>query len=36
MGSSVVVLVRKGIIPPERIAVSAPSPVLYGSRLVSD
>jgi phosphatidylserine decarboxylase len=36
MGSSVVVLVRKGIVPPERIAVTAPSPVLYGSRLLQD
>lgn len=36
MGSSVVVLVRKGIIPPDRIAVSAPSPVLFGSKLLKD
>lgn len=34
MGSSVVVLVRKDIVPLDRIAVNAPSPVLYGSRLL--
>lgn len=36
MGSSVVVLVRKGIVPLDRIAVSAPAPVVYGSRLLKD
>jgi phosphatidylserine decarboxylase len=34
MGSSVVVIARKGIIRPDAIAVSAPSPVLYGQRLL--
>lgn len=34
MGSSVVVLVRKGIIAPDRITVSAPSAVRYGQRLL--
>ncbi len=36
MGSSVVVLVRKGIIPLDRVAVSAPSAVLYGRNLLGD
>ena len=34
MGSSVVVIARKGIIDPERIAVQAPAPVVYGQRLL--
>ncbi len=34
MGSSVVVLARKGIIRPDQIAVEAPSAVLYGQRLL--
>lgn len=34
MGSSVVVLARKGIIPLDRVAVSAPAAVLYGQRIV--
>ncbi|MBI2212943.1 MAG: phosphatidylserine decarboxylase [Acidobacteria bacterium] len=36
MGSSVVVLARKGIIASDRIAVRAPSPMLYGRRLLND
>lgn len=36
MGSSVVVLARKGIVPLDRVAVTAPASMLYGRRLLKD